>query len=143
MAGSLTRKQFGDAGEFYVLSELSFAGIPAQKMPDNWPGYDLIAQPVGCLPQRINVKTVTWSENPGRFIIYKKSDDFEWFAVVLVDCPEHKRRVFLIPRSALDAKAMHGRETSKVYDESAVLCRRVPAQFAEYENNFELKVLAS
>jgi hypothetical protein len=143
MAGNLTKKQFGDAGEFYVLSELSFAGIPAQKMPDNWPCYDLIAQPSGLPPQRINVKTVSWSENPGSYVIYKKSDQFEWFAIVLVNCPEHKRRVFLIPRLALDAKAMHGKPTSKVYNESAVLCRRVPEQFGEYEGNFELRVVAA
>jgi hypothetical protein len=141
---TITSKQFGDAAEFLVLSELTFAGIPAAKMPDNWPGYDLIAQPANIPPQRINVKACRWSEAPGRFIIYKKSDDFEWIAFVLNECPgEVPRRVFIIPREVLDAKAMHGKATSKVANESAVLCRRIPVQFPEYESNFKLVKFAT
>jgi hypothetical protein len=37
----LTTKQRGDAAEHYVISMLGFNNIPAAKMPDNWPGYDL------------------------------------------------------------------------------------------------------
>ena len=40
----LTTKQRGDAAEHYVISMLGFNSIPAAKMPDNWPGYDLVAQ---------------------------------------------------------------------------------------------------
>jgi hypothetical protein len=40
----LTTKQRGDAAEHYVISMLGFNGGPAAKMPDNWPGYDLVAQ---------------------------------------------------------------------------------------------------
>lgn len=40
----LTTKQRGDAAEHYVISMLGFNNIPASKMPDNWPGYDLVAQ---------------------------------------------------------------------------------------------------
>src|SRR5262245_13562147 len=28
-----------------IASELTLAGVPALKVPDNWPGYDNIAQP--------------------------------------------------------------------------------------------------
>jgi hypothetical protein len=35
----------GDAAEHYVISMLGFNNVPASKMPDNWPGYDLVAQP--------------------------------------------------------------------------------------------------
>ena len=44
---SSTRKQLGDAGEMLVAAELTLAGVPALKMPDNWPGYGVIAQPLG------------------------------------------------------------------------------------------------
>jgi len=37
----------GDACEMLVAAEMTFAGVPAMKMPDNWPGYDVIAQPKG------------------------------------------------------------------------------------------------
>jgi hypothetical protein len=40
-----TPKQMGDACEMLVASEITLAGVPALKMPDNWPGYDVIAQP--------------------------------------------------------------------------------------------------
>jgi hypothetical protein len=35
----------GDACEMLVAAEMTLAGIPAIKMPDNWPCYDVIAQP--------------------------------------------------------------------------------------------------
>jgi len=36
---------------------MTLAGMPTVKMPDNWPGYDLIAQPPNHgTPQRISVK---------------------------------------------------------------------------------------
>jgi len=42
-----TPKQMGDSCEMLVAAELTLAGVPAMKMPDNWPGYDVIAQPKG------------------------------------------------------------------------------------------------
>ena len=42
-----TTKQMGDACEMLVAAELTLAGIPAIKMPDSWPHYDVIAQPKG------------------------------------------------------------------------------------------------
>jgi hypothetical protein len=53
----LTTKQRGDAAEHYVISMLGFNSIPAAKMPDNWPGYDLVAQrPNGAKSLRISVR---------------------------------------------------------------------------------------
>jgi hypothetical protein len=47
----------GDAAEHYVISMLGFNSIPAAKMPDDWPGYDLVAQPPdGAQPLRVSVK---------------------------------------------------------------------------------------
>lgn len=38
-----TKKQMGDACEMLVVAELTLGGIPALKVPDNWPGYDIVA----------------------------------------------------------------------------------------------------
>jgi hypothetical protein len=49
-----TNKQTGDACEMLVAGEVILAGVPALKMPDNWPCYDVIGQPKGGgAPQRI------------------------------------------------------------------------------------------
>ncbi len=48
-----TSKQMGDACEMLVAAEVTLAGVPALKMPDNWPHYDVIAQPTVGVPQRI------------------------------------------------------------------------------------------
>ncbi|TPJ53527.1 hypothetical protein FJ462_33180, partial [Mesorhizobium sp. B2-6-7] len=57
---SFTSKQMGDAAEMIVAAELTLAGVPALKVPDNWPSYDVIAQPVDDAPQRISVKARTF-----------------------------------------------------------------------------------
>ena len=52
-ARKFTSKQMGDACEMLVAAELTLAGIPALKVPDNWPHYDVIVQPLGRPAQRI------------------------------------------------------------------------------------------
>ena len=78
-----TRKQMSDACEMLVAAELTLAGMPALKMPDNWPGYDVIAQPVGtAMPQRISVKSRTFKPGPA-YVDYKEGDSFDWLAIVI------------------------------------------------------------
>jgi hypothetical protein len=58
-----TSKQQGDACEMLVAAELTLAGVPALKVPDNWPGYDVIAHPSDRGPQQVSVKSITPSKN--------------------------------------------------------------------------------
>lgn len=51
-----TRKMLGDAGEHFALSQFTFNGRPASKMPDNWKGYDLAVETGNGLA-RVSVKT--------------------------------------------------------------------------------------
>jgi hypothetical protein len=75
-------KQMGDACEMLVAGELTLAGIPALRVPDNWPGYDVIAHPRERSPQRISVKSRTkWRS---KFIDFEPRD-FDWLAVVILD----------------------------------------------------------
>jgi len=37
-----TSKQMGDACEMLVAAELTLADMPALKVPDNWPHYDVV-----------------------------------------------------------------------------------------------------
>jgi hypothetical protein len=68
-----TKKQMGDACELLVAVEMTLAGVPALKVPDLWPGYDVIAQPVGKDPQRISVKSRTFKTGAA-FVEYKVQD---------------------------------------------------------------------
>ena len=54
-------KLLGDAGEHYALSQFSFAGKYAAKMPDNWEAYDLAVE-TGHGLLRVSVKTRSESE---------------------------------------------------------------------------------
>ena len=67
---SVAIKMIGDAGEHIAMSQFTFAGFPATKMPDCWKAYDLaIESGQGLL--RVSVKTR--SETPK----WKSGDWFE------------------------------------------------------------------
>lgn len=93
-----TSKQMGDACEMVVAAELTLAGVPALKVPDNWPGYDVIAQPVGHSPQRVSVKSRTFKQGPS-YVTYDDFDQFDWLAIVIL-LPDvtNDRAIYLIPR---------------------------------------------
>lgn len=80
-----TSKQMGDACEMLIAAEVTLAGIPALKVPDNWPCYDVIAQPKGGgAPQRISVKSRTFKRGGDTFVDFNSKDQFDWLAIVLL-----------------------------------------------------------
>jgi hypothetical protein len=91
----------GDACEMLVTGELTLAGIPALRVPDSWPGYDVIAHPPDRARQRISVKSRTLEEPAPRYIAFDPST-CDWLAVVLVFPPSNggqvSRRFFIIPK---------------------------------------------
>jgi hypothetical protein len=133
-----TAKQMGDAGEMLVAAELTLHGIPALRLPENWPHYDIIAQPpdswIGYrgdlrAPQKISVKPRTFA----------KSGKFE------------TRRVFIVPGVVAHARSYEARPRSGRGFFVHRLVERPPSPFpngkpvhaggwglADYENNFGL-----
>lgn len=75
----LTSKMLGDAGEHYALSQFTFGGFPATKMPDNWEGYDLAVE-TGEGLIRVSVKTRTetesWAKNA--WFIFDDRRECDW-----------------------------------------------------------------
>lgn len=136
---SYTTKQMADACEMLVAGELTLAGVPASKMPDFWPSYDVMAQPVRRGPQRISVKSRTFHWG-GWYVTYNKHDEFDWLAVVLLPGDgEKKRRYFIIPRKLVDRKARRDSATAKTCDDRYFRLDEIIEMFPDYENNFRLR----
>jgi len=134
-----TNKQMGDACEMLVAAELTLKGIPVLKVPDNWPGYDVIAQLAGnAKPQRISVKSRTFKKGSA-FFRYRVTDQFDWLAlVILPGDTETRRRIFVIPRDVADKKAHKNKDTTKSADGRYWTIAEVAKVLAPFEENFSL-----
>jgi len=130
----------GDAGEMLVAAELTLAGIPALRVPDFWPDYDVIAQrPQLTAPERISVKTRTFAKS-GNFIGYAEKALFDWLAIVILPGPGcERRRLFIVPRHIADARsyaalqrAGRGFFVHKLVNPP----EQNPQGLADFENNF-------
>ena len=141
-ARQFTSKQMGDACEMLVAAELTLAGIPALKAPDNWPHYDVIAQPYGLPPQRISVKSRTYKRGAA-FVEFKAIDDFDWLAIVLLDADARgSRRSYLVPRVYADKLARRDKPTSKTAGLRYFRIDEVDRLFSAYRDNFALLNIA-
>ena len=129
-----TSKQMGDACEMLVAAELTLAGVPALKVPDNWPHYDVIAQPAGLLPQRVSVKSRTWKRGAA-YLEYNCYDEFDWLCAVILE--GDRRRLFVIPREVADHYARRDR-SPKTAHLRYFRVDQVSEIFAQWENNFGL-----
>ncbi|MFD2103900.1 hypothetical protein [Tabrizicola soli] len=138
-ARSFTTKQMGDACEMLIAAELTLAGIPALKVPDNWPHYDVIAQPPDGPAQRISVKSRTFSRGPA-YVGYQEPDQFDWLAIVVL-APESSsvRTVYLVPREEAGRVARRDKPTSRTANERYFRIDQLEGLFARYRDNFALR----
>jgi len=126
----------GDACEMLIAAELTLRGIPALKVPDLWPEYDVIAQPVGREPQRVSVKSCAFKAGSANHIAIRGEnfDKFDWLAIVLLDSTEDRRRFYIVPAQvALDASYSAAYRSGR-----SVRVGDIPKKFAQYEDNFAL-----
>lgn len=139
-ARKFTTKQMGDACEMLVAAELTLAGIPALKVPDNWPHYDVIAQPLGRPAQRISVKARTFKAGPA-YVEYSDFDQFDWLVIVLLSGLEScDRTIYLIPRAECDLRARRDKPTSKTAHLRYYRIDEVENLFPRFRSNFMLAV---
>ena len=133
-----TSKQMGDACEMVVAAELTLAGVPALKVPDNWPGYDVIAQPYGGAAQRVSVKSRTFKHGPA-YVEYNAFDEFDWLAIViLLPDQQNGRAVYVVPRTVADELARRDQPTSKTASLRYFRVDQVDGLFSRYRDNFQL-----
>ncbi|HTD16120.1 MAG TPA: hypothetical protein VK673_13140 [Chthoniobacterales bacterium] len=127
-----TTKQFGDACEMLVCAELTLAGLPAQKMGDCWPGYDLVAETAAGL-KRISVKGLRAGNGKiASWWQFSDEADWDWLALVRVNVETGEREIFLLSRE----KAIALRKPTA--DGHYRLWRSNPSLQA-YRNNFSLE----
>jgi hypothetical protein len=140
--GTCTTKQVGDAGEMLVAAEMTLAGVPAMTVPDNWPGYDVIAQPrEGGTPQRISVKARTFTRSGTNYVIYKPKSVFDWLAIVTLSGEgQSERRIFIVPGTIADDKFRKDGPKAKTQDRFLPV-QKIAEIFPEFENNFCLSPL--
>src|SRR5438105_1876068 len=133
-----TSKQMGDACEMLVAAEMTLAGVPAMKMPDNWPCYDVIAQPQGGgAPQRISVRSRTFKRGGDTFVYYDVKDEFDWLAIVLLPGADVTcRRIFIVPRAIADTRARKDKPTSRTANDRYWRQDKVAELLAEFEDNY-------
>lgn len=133
-----TSKQMGDACEMLVAAELTLAGIPALKAPDNWPSYDVIAQPINGKAQRISVKSRTFKKGAA-LLKYKVTDKFDWLAIVILSTgSEDRRRFFIVPKKFADKKARKNAANTKSANDRYLRITDAMEVFKMFEDNFSL-----
>jgi hypothetical protein len=131
-----TTKQMGDACEMLIAGELTLAGVPAMKVPDIWPGYDVVAHPPGGKPlQRISVKSRT-VKTTSNYVAFDPATS-DWLAIVLL--VENGRRQFFIVPSELAHKHAFSGKYLGARNPCALSVATIRKVFADYRDNFELK----
>ena len=133
-----TRKQMGDACEMLIAAELTLAGVPALKVPDNWPGYDVLAQPPQKKIERISVKSRTYKKGPA-YLSYDANDVFDWLAIVILGNKESERNIYIVPRNVADKEARKNKKGTKTETSRYWQLSEIDSKFGKYLNNFSLK----
>ena len=134
-----TSKQMGDACEMLIAAELTLAGVPAMKMPDNWPHYDVIAQmQTDSFPQRISVKSRTFKRGGDGYVEYNATQStFDWLAVVILPGPgQEKRRIFIAPKAVTDLRFHRYGPATRARGIVSGQLDQFEMLIPEFENNF-------
>jgi len=132
-------KLLGDAGEHYALSQFSFVGKYAAKMPDNWQGYDLAVE-TGSELLRVSVKTR--SESTGwrtsRWFTFDDRKDCDW--IVLIFKPKAGTvRSWIIPYHVAKSHAnVPGPKRKDVWFRFLTWSKLMKPPLSAFENNWSL-----
>lgn len=137
--GDVTTKMCGDAGEHYALSQFSFAGKPAAKMPDCWRSYDLAVESShGLVKVSVKTRRQTASWHAGSWFTFDERLKCDWLVFIFVPRSGNLRS-WVVPFSLareLGNKPGPKRKDPHNRDLSFAKLNREP--LARYENNWNL-----
>jgi len=133
-------KLLGDAGEHYALSQFSFAGKYAAKMPDNWEAYDLAVE-TGHGLTRVSVKTR--SESSGwknsRWFNFDDRKECDWLALIF-KAADGALRAWVVPYDLARSHAnVPGVERKDPWFRDLSWSKLNREPLASYENNWSLQ----
>jgi len=113
---------------------MTLAGMPTFKAPENWPAYDLIAQPPhNGTPQRISVKSRRESDTHKLQLVLTPPDDWDWFAFVWIPKGNERPYIWLIPKEvALPGSGPYARGVRHV------TWGKLNGEYKRFEDNFTL-----
>lgn len=135
-----TTKLLGDAGEHFALSQFSFAGKYAAKMPDNWEGYDLAVE-TGEGLARVSVKTRSESDGwkSSRWFNFDDRKPCDWF-VFLFKAREGALRAWVVPFETAIAHANSpGPKRKDAWQREISWVKLTKGPLVVYEDNWQLR----
>lgn len=131
----------GDAGEHYAVSQFTFRGMPATKMPDGWTAYDLAVE-TGQGLTRVSVKTRSETQGwrTSKWFSWDDRVDFDWMVFVFKS-NDNNVRAWVIPHHVLMANAnTPGPNRKKTLHERDIQWNRLQnAPLNAYEDNWTLE----
>ena len=135
-----TSKMLGDAGEHYAVSQFTFAGRPATKMPDGWEAYDLAVE-TGDGLVRVSVKTRSESQGwrTSRWFNFDDRRECDWMVFVFQP-NEGPVRAWIIPFAVVKRNAnVPGPSRKDAYFRDVSWSRLTKGPLAKYDNNWVLQ----
>lgn len=140
MAANFTTKMLGDAGEHYALSQFTFAGRAASKMPESWKGYDLAVE-TGSGLVRVSVKTRSESDGWDSSAWFRFDERLACKWLVFIFKPKDGPvRSWVIPFEIAREHGNKARYRKDPWNRYVYWTRLNGAgPLARYENNWELK----
>jgi hypothetical protein len=135
-----TNKMLGDAGEHYALSQFTFAGKPATKMPDGWEGYDLAVE-TGTGLVCVSVKTRSESQGwkTSKWFNFDDRRECDWM-VFLFQSKEGTLRAWVIPFDVAKCNAnVPGPRRKDAHFRDVSWAKLTKGALARYENNWTLR----
>jgi hypothetical protein len=134
-------KLLGDAGEHYSLSQFSFAGKFAAKMPDNWESYDLAVE-TGEGLARVSVKTrsesVGWKTS--RWFMFDDRKPCDWIVFVFKAATGPVRAWVLPFPVALASANVPGRGRKEPWKRDISFAKLTHDPLNFYEENWGLAI---
>jgi hypothetical protein len=134
-----TAKMLGDAGEHCAVSQFTFSGRPATKMPDGWVSYDLVVE-TGTRLVRVSVKTRSESQGwrTSKWFIFDERRACEWMVFVFLP-REGSVRAWVVPfgiaKSDANVPGVGRKDAHVRYVSWAKLTK---GALTRYENNWTL-----